>query len=508
MRYCRITILITLWACCTVENTVAQEVVARVPELADNKEYMQLLQQDVRLTYRADSLMNVMSGLRQDIRLLADKRNADSRESIGSLSEQLSEVETKMIALRQDKIKLIDRINSIEQEFVLSTVLKEASLPAQSTGSIFENPYFRESILAEDYDLLIKAHQKESEAKSLVVQYVANYNEIKSLYDKYVQASLESEAERLYASISEKIDENMVIEKRLARAWTEIFDQKTYVYSYFLEKEGRYDVLDLTENMTSEARQQHSMLAENCVSEVLADYCLQKPVVINYEMCVARLLNLPHSIDSLANEARAVRQVEYRLPLLDIDRRSFVDYAPIEFRARTPYNSSNPVPECVVYEYGTIYRILLGTYKLPQATSIFRGAVPLYVEEGEDGRYSYYAGGLRTRSEAEAAVEIMKKKGFRNPRIVEWCDGRKTNLSEEGLVGDVSYRVVIKGGQLDDMAQDIIATMAAGCQVSKLTEDTFVVGMFDSKAVAQRLANALMKCDESLEIKVVELKGE
>ena len=105
-------------------------------------------------------------------------------------------------------------------------------------------------------------------------------------------------------------------------------------------------------------------------------------------------------------------------------------------------------------------------------------------------------------------VEIMKKKGFRNPRIVEWCDGRKTNLSEEGLVGDVSYRVVIKGGQLDDMAQDIIATMAAGCQVSKLTEDTFVVGMFDSKAVAQRLANALMKCDESLDIKVVELKGE
>jgi hypothetical protein len=50
--------------------------------------------------------------------------------------------------------------------------------------------------------------------------------------------------------------------------------------------------------------------------------------------------------------------------------------------------------------------------------------------------------------------------------------------------------------------------MAAGCQVSKLTEDTFVVGMFDSKAVAQRLANALMKCDESLDIKVVELKGE
>ena len=165
--------------CCTVKNTVAQEVVARVPELADNKEYMQLLQQDVRLTHRADSLMNVMSGLRQDMRLLADKRNADSRESIGSLSEQLSEVETKMIALRQDKIKLIDRINAIEQEFVLSTVLKEASLPAQSTGSIFENPYFRESILAEDYDLLIKAHQKESEAKSLVVQYVANYNEIK-----------------------------------------------------------------------------------------------------------------------------------------------------------------------------------------------------------------------------------------------------------------------------------------------------------------------------------------
>jgi hypothetical protein len=203
-----------------------------------------------------------------------------------------------------------------------------------------------------------------------------------------------------------------------------------------------------------------------------------------------------------------VRQIDYRMPALDVERRSFVDYAPIEFRSRSPYNSSNPVPDCVVYEYGTIYRILLGTYKVPQATSIFRGAVPLYVETEPDGRLSYYAGGLRTLSEAEAAVAAMKKKGFRNPRIIEWCDGRKTNLSEQGDVGSVAYRLIISGGALDEMVQEIISTMAAGCQVSRLGDGKFVVGMFDSEAVAQRVANAVMKCDEKLSVEVAALRTE
>ncbi len=487
-------------------DAMAQEVMVRIPELADNKVYVDLLRRDVGLTSRGDSLSNVVNGLRRDMRDMVEMRDSLAYRGIDSLSKVMHEVEREMLALRREKMALVDKIHAIEQERVLSNIANVALVQSQASGSIFDNSYFRESLFEEDYQVLIDVHKREAEAEGYAKQYVANYDKIKSLYERYLKASTEAEAEDIYASIAAVQDENIVVERRLSKLWAEIFDQKTYVYSYFLEKEGREDILELTEGLTSEARQQQMMLIDNCSSEALADYCLQKPVVLNYEVCVAKLLNMPHVIDSLSTVTRLVLQIDYRLPVMDIERRSFVDYDPIEFRSRTPYSSSNPVPECVVYEYGTIYRILLGTYKLPQATSIFRGAVPLFVEKEQDGRYSYYAGGLRTRAEAEAAVAAMMKKGFRNPRIIEWCDGRKTNLSEAGVTGAVSYRLIIKGGVLDEMVHDVIATMARGCQVSRLADDTFVVGMFESEAVAQRVANAVKKCDESLSVEVSRLE--
>ena len=60
----------------------------------------------------------------------------------------------------------------------------------------------------------------------------------------------------------------------------------------------------------------------------------------------------------------------------------------------------------------------------------------------------------------------------------------------------------------DEAVQDVIATMASECQVSKIADGKFIVGMFDSRAVAQRVADALAKCDENLMIEVSELKSE
>jgi hypothetical protein len=228
--------------------------------------------------------------------------------------------------------------------------------------------------------------------------------------------------------------------------------------------------------------------------------------VLNYEIYVAKMLNLPSAIDSLSTAARNVRGIDYKMSPIEVERRSFVNYEPIEFHNRSPYNtSSNPIPECVYYEYGTIYRILLGTYKYEQQPTIFRGAAPLYVEKREDGRFSYYAGGLQTLDEAESAVEIMKKKGFRDPQIVEWTDGEKTNLSVEGVVRS-TYRIAISGGVLDDTVREVVMTMAEGCQLSRLSEDRFLVSSFDSRAVAERVAEAIAKCDDALVVEVQEVK--
>ena len=270
-----------------------------------------------------------------------------------------------------------------------------AAESSPSAASIFGNSYFVKNIDPDDYKALVEAHGKESAARKYVSSYIDNYKKIKALYDKYVLAATEAEAEAVYADIAAATDESLVLERQLAKLWSEIYDQKTYVYSYFLEKENREDILEITESMLGEARQEKLSSADNCVSEAVADYCLQKPVVLNYEIYVAKLLNQTAAIDSLSNASKNVRQIDFRMPPVEVKRRSFVDYEAIEFTPRSPYNASNPIPDCIVYEYGTIYRILLGTYKYKQAVSTFRGASPLCVETLEDGRFSYYAGGDR-----------------------------------------------------------------------------------------------------------------
>lgn len=503
-KFCVVSLLFV--ASCCVEAS-AQDISARIEGMESNKEYMQLLRNERQLGVQADSVMNIARELRAELRRSAELRDSLSQQRNDSLSLALSDAEGLMSALRARKVKLMDHINAMEQTYVLSTVgnIGEAGATQGST-SLYRNRYFRNSISAEDYQQLMQLHAEEKTAYESVRSYVANHSKMKRLHDKYVMAQTESESEALYAEISALKAENIVLERRIAEVWSDIYDHKCYVYSYFLEKENRMDLLDITEDMMQESRQQKLSVIDECVSEDVVDYCLQKPVVLNYEIYVAKMLNLTPAIDSLSTAARNVRGIDYKMAALEIERRSFVNYEPIEFHNRSPYNtSSHPIPECVIYEYGTIYRILLGTYKYEQQPSIFRGAAPLYVEKREDGRFSYYAGGLQTLGEAESAVEIMKKKGFRNPQIVEWSDGEKSNLSAEGTVGS-TYRISISGGALDDAVRDVVASMAEGCQLSRLGEDKFLVSSFDSRAVAERVAEAIAKCDDSLRVEVQEVK--
>ena len=486
----------------------AQDISARIAGMESNKEYMQLLRSEAQVRQQTDSVMMVIRGVRNQMKQQAEERDSLSQERNDSMMLVLSDSEGLINALRAQKVKLMDQINAMEQDFVLASVENIGSAgSAQGSNSLYNNAYFAKSIAPEDYKLLLEMHASEKATFDYVRNYVTNYSKIKALTDKYILAQTEAESEALYAEMSGIMAENIVLERQIAKVWSDIYDHKCYVYSYFLEKENRMDLLNITDNMMQEARQQKLNTIDECVSEYVADYCLQKPVVLNYEIYVAKMLNLTPAIDSLSRAARNVRSLDYKMPVLEVERRSFVNYEPIEFHNRSPYNSSNPIPECVNYEYGTIYRILLGTFKYNQQPSIFRGAAPLYVQTEEDGRFSYYAGGLRTRGEAESAVEVMKKKGFRNPQIVEWCDGEKTNLSAEGVVR-ASYRIAISGGGLDDMVREVITTMAEGCQLSKLAEDKFMVSSFESRAVAERVAEAIEKCDDSLTVEVQEIKSE
>ena len=505
----KITIASLLLFAFSVIEVAAQDIIMpRIAGLEANKGYMELLRSDEKLRVQTDSLMGVVRAVRMEMTKNAESRDEAALARADSLFVVLSNTESAVYALRTKKVKLMDQISTIEQNHVLSNMgnIGDAQA-AQGSKSLYNNDYFKKSLEVEDYKHLMEVHAKEAQAYNHVKTYVSNYDKIRSLHDNYLMAQDEAEAEEIYAEMADVMAENLILERMLGDEWSEIYVQKSYIYSYFLEKENRLDLLELVENMMSETRQEKLSSLDNCVSEYVVDYCLQKPIALNYELYVAKLLNLPTAIDSLSTAARNVRSIDYRMPIIDVERRSFVNYEPIEFSSRSPYNTTtNPIPDNVIYEYGTIYRIWVGTYKYRQQPNIFRGASPLYVEKREDGRFDYYVGGLQTRNEAESAVEIMKKKGFRDPQIIEWCDGVKTNLSNASAGERVSYRISITNGGIDDVVREVISTMADGCQVSRLGENNFLVSSFASRAAAERVAQAISKCNDALVVEVQEVK--
>lgn len=498
LRYILITIILTL---CSVLSVGAQEILPRISSLAENREYMNLLRRERALEVKSDSVVGVMSSIRSQIRAMAVQDTIPA--AADSLAVVLTSADQVMYQIRAEKLQLVDSINAIEQQHVLSRMDNNRSAVASSSSSIFNNEYLRQSLPEEDYVSLLRVHAMEPDVRAKVRQYSEGYIRIKSLYDKYLMSAVEGEAGALYEELTAAMAANDALNREIAQAWSEIFDQKTYVYSYFLEKENRVDVLNITEGMMRDAQLKIANDVEGCMSEALVDYCLQKNVVLNFETYVARLLNAQSSLDSLSKDSRIHRELDYRLPNFEVERRSFVQYEPIQFHAKSPYNSQNPVPECVVYEYGTIYRLLLGSYKYEQNLNIFKGIAPLYIKLAEDGRYYYYAGGFRTKSEAVAAEGILRKKNFRNPQIIEWCNGQMTNITALGEEGEYHYRIEIEGVEkLSDLTLSVIRDNAPDCQLSKVGDTSFILGSFDSQAVAKQVAESVQHSDEMLQIKV------
>lgn len=498
LRYILINIILTLGS---VLSVGAQEILPRISSLAENREYMNLLRRERALEVKSDSVVGVMSSIRSQIRAMAVQDTIPA--AADSLAVVLTSADQVMYQIRAEKLQLVDSINAIEQQHVLSRMDNNRSAVASSSSSIFNNEYLRQSLPEEDYVSLLRVHAMEPDVRAKVRQYSEGYIRIKSLYDKYLMSAVEGEAGALYEELTAAMAANDALNREIAQAWGEIFDQKTYVYSYFLEKENRVDVLNITEGMMRDAQLKIANDVEGCMSEALVDYCLQKNVVLNFETYVARLLNAQSSLDSLSKDSRIHRELDYRLPNFEVERRSFVQYEPIQFHAKSPYNSQNPVPECVVYEYGTIYRLLLGSYKYEQNLNIFKGIAPLYIKLAEDGRYYYYAGGFRTKSEAVAAEGILRKKNFRNPQIIEWCNGQMTNITALGEEGEYHYRIEIEGVEkLSDLTLSVIRDNAPDCQLSKVGDTSFILGSFDSQAVAKQVAESVQHSDEMLQIKV------
>lgn len=132
----------------------------RIAGLEGNREYMSLLEQDAQLQIREDSIVNAVERARQQLR--EDPANRQR------YSQEILQLESRIFEVRNAKGRLIDKINTIEQEWVLANLNGAAQQPAEPAAespagaipdslkvrNLVFNPYFREQLPEADYAAL------------------------------------------------------------------------------------------------------------------------------------------------------------------------------------------------------------------------------------------------------------------------------------------------------------------------------------------------------------------
>ena len=481
---------------------------ARIAGLEGNAEYMSLLEEDARLQIREDSVVNAVEGMRRQLR----EHPAEGR----TIADEILELENRIFEIRTAKGRVIDRINAIEQEWVLANLdgaaaAATAPVPevpqipeAQKVRNLVENAYFRDELPAADHAALQQAQRWETRAALCAERYWANYETLDQLAEAYREATAEAEAVEIYDRYAALTETNRALADSLSEVWNYVFDNKSYAYGYLLDKMEREELLVEQEEAGAKTARTLAALSGEIVSEKVADYFLRKQLLLSYEQTVAGLLGFAQAADSLRGAAERLGAVAYCRPPQKLEERYFLEYENIGFSSTPKYNARQPIPACRIYTRGTIYRILLGKFNTQRPVSTFRGVFPLSYEVNESGKWCYYAGGFATRQEAEEALALLKKRGFARPEIVVWHDGVFRNVSTGGDVAAATFRVEIAStAPLSEEVKQAIAGAAPEAVVSRAGQK-FVVGLFDDRAVAERVAAAVHRAAPDLEIKIGE----
>lgn len=503
-------------ACGGVAYGQLPEVKSRISGLEKNEEYMSLLKQEQALQQREDSVVVVVKDYRRMLR-----ENPDQRQVY---SDKILSLENEIFEIRNSMGRLVDRINTIEQEWVLSNLngdfLAQESPAEQQTvveipealkrRNLVMNPYFKEHLPVADYEALMMSQQKEMQAVDYANRYFNNYNTLSEMAAVYDTIPAEAEAMALYDRYRELETVTRHLTDSLSDIWNFIYDNKNYAYGYLMDELGRDDILTREDERQASAMRQISAKSESCDSEHIVDYFLRKKALVSYEKGIAELLGLAQAKDSLSGVLSQLEGVEFCRPRLEMHERYFLDYDSVAFYKTPKYSYSNPIPECKVYARGTIYRLLLGTFNTKRAVSTFRGAYPLSYLVNDAGKWCYYTGGFATRQEAEEARQELKKHGFLRPEIVVWRDGEMTNLSKEGDdAAAVNYRLEIRTeGELSDEIKAVLKNSAPDCDISRVGPNLFIIGMFPEESMAAKTVEEVRAVAPNLEIKVAEIVKE
>ncbi len=491
----------------------AQEGKPSVAGLEGNKDYLALLAQDEALGTKSDSLTLIISTLREQFVEQSDRRK--------ELSEEILRLEAELFAVRGERNRLADKINKVEQEWIVvninnqpvqsrPVVEEEVAVPTDTRkyADLTRNACFATLLSSGDYAALRKAQRYEGVAAQLLVAYEECHSSLSLLREEYVATDNEGAADSLMTLFLNRQSECNMIADSLAATWSFVFDNKTYMYDLLFDKTGRHDMLQRAENSRFVMRQSIDRERGVYASDVPLDFAFQKRCVVDYEIDVATALGLHTAADSLSRVRKALDAVRYDFMPVEIKRRYFLDYVPLEFSTKYVYTSKNPLPECVVYENGEMYRIKLGEFAERQPLSKFRGLEPVAYLRSEDGKWLYYAGGYPTVEALEKHLQTVKKLGFRSADVAAWIDGTYAG-SREAIekLKSKSYTVEILGvTTLSESVRRAIAQMSEGNELSRVGKDTYLVTGFRSREAAELVVRSIESADSSLKVGISEVQ--
>ncbi len=501
-------LLLTIFALAIGGVVKAQPPVkARIAGLEDNAEYMALLTDGIRLQQMEDSVMRVIE---QNRKLFAE--DAGNRAQYG---EVILSLEEEVFDLRNRKGDIFSQINTIEQDWLIAnmgsanvatseilpdqqavdTMVEQATIQA---SRLVDDVHFVTALDSLDYAALQRAQNDELKVIEYVNMLSENHAAMESIKVQYEQTQDAAEASRLYSNYQVLNGLCSALNDSISTRWGAIFDAKSYAYNFMLEMERLDNLLEDRELALSQAIQQTASDRGSYASDAMCNYFNTKRYMIGTEIELARIYGLGFVQDSLSKVARHLGSIDYRLPKVEIEERFFLAYEPIGVSSPSRYNSRNPIPECEIYERGTIYRVVLGTFSQQQPISIFRGVYPLYKQVTDEGKYRYFAGGFATEADADEAQVKLKNMGFRRPEVVVWRDGVYANLVEEReATADMTqvFRVDIAGvEQINDQLRAVIDSMASGKDITRIN-GRFIVMSFAVRTDAEQFAEAVAAID-------------
>ena len=505
-----------------------------IKELASNEEYRELMSRSEELQTKEDSITLLINEARTEYQRFAQEGADSITAERDRFATYILDLEQQIFDLRSQRGQLTSRINSIEQEWVMAQLMNPVEeelvteLPDSTAEEVIEpvapiyyrnlvdNTIFRDILTGEDYNDLLIASEEDKEMETIVADYLATYADMAEAAEAYRNASEEVEAERIFARFGDLEIEAEELSDEMQQKWNHIIDTKYYAYGYILEHERRYDLLDKASSDFSTMLQQCAANDGSYASDALMRYIVGRPTLLGHEIEFAREMELMEAADSLSGVRDNLNLADYRLEPIKVERRLFLDFAPIVVGRTNYYNSANPLPELRIFERGTIYRILLGTFRSKQPMTLFKGVQPLFIAENDDETYSYYAGGFATLAEAEEAQLFLKEKGFRAPEVCRWEDGEMINLTEAEESGEegekvdmpvvgMRYMVEIEAEMLTDEMRSTINQTTPGKMVSR-ADGRFVVGTFTSRSEADMLLTTLIDQHPDIQVTLKEIE--